>query len=112
MREPRGSFLASYPSEILNPESMPSARLMALGHKGVSEKNWQFPLWKHRLSASQAQAHQVSRPSKVPRLESFALRRYSCEGGALLYSIMGMFQVFCIRTRQPWPCAKQLSSQS
>ena len=70
MRELRESFLASYPSEILNPESMPSARLMALVHKSVSEKNLKFPLWKHRLSASQEQAHQVSRPSKVPRLES------------------------------------------
>ena len=70
MREFRESFLASYPSEILNPESMPSARLMALVHKGVSERNLKFPLWKHRLSASQEQAHQVSRPSKVPRLES------------------------------------------
>ena len=111
MRELRESVLASYPSELLNPESMPSARLMALVHKGVSEKNLKFPLWKHRLSASQEQAHQVSRPSKVPRLESLLFDDIPAKEVPSVLN-HGYVQVFCICTRQPWPCAKRLISQS
>ena len=101
MRELRESFLASYPSEILNPESMPSARLMALVHKGVSEKTLKFPLWKHRLSASQEQAHQVSRPSKVPRLESLLFDDVPCQGGAFRTQSWVCFRYFASARDSP-----------
>ena len=66
----RESFLSAYPSELLSPEETPSSRLMALVYKGVQDKSLKWPHWRHRLSAAQEQAHQLQRPTKVPRLES------------------------------------------
>ncbi|CAE7578370.1 unnamed protein product [Symbiodinium sp. CCMP2592] len=65
----REDFLSSYPSELLSLEETPGSRLMALVYRGVSDKSLKWPQWKHRLSVAQEQAHQLSRPSKMPRLE-------------------------------------------
>eukprot|EP00439_Symbiodinium_sp_Y106_P012663 s3263_g1.t2 len=66
----RDDFLAAYPSELLSPEEMPGARLMALTYRAVADRSLKWPQWKHRLSVSQEQAHQLGRPAKMPRLES------------------------------------------
>ncbi|CAE7265839.1 unnamed protein product, partial [Symbiodinium necroappetens] len=66
----REDFLASYPSELLSPEDTPGARIMGLVYRGVSDKSLKWPQWKHRLSVAQEQSHQLSRPAKMPRLES------------------------------------------
>ena len=66
----RDEFLAAYPSELLSPEETPGARLMALTYRAVADRSLKWPQWKHRLSVSQEQAHQLGRPAKMPRLES------------------------------------------
>ena len=91
MRELRESVLASYPSELLNPESMPSARLMALVHKGVSEKNLKFRFGntgclRLKNKPTRSPDHPKCRGSRVCSSMIFLPRR------CLPYSIMGMYR--------------------
>ena len=72
MRELRESVLASYPSELLNPESMPSARLMALVHKGGEREELE-------VSALETQVVCVSRtsPPGLQTIQSAAAREFA-----------------------------------
>ena len=63
-------FRASYPSEPLSAECMPSARLLALVAKQLQDKHWRYVPWKYRLSEEQQEKQSMTRPAKAPRLES------------------------------------------
>ena len=63
-------FKSRYPSETLGPESMPGPRLLALVAKQVQDHHWRYVPWKWRLSEEQHDMSAMSRPAKVPRLDS------------------------------------------
>ena len=70
VRSFRDRFEKSYPSEILDSESMPSSRLLALAHRYVKNKEWQWIPWAWRMSQAQLDASQLQRPSKLPKLDN------------------------------------------
>ncbi len=66
----RQAFEKAYPSEVLDSDNMPSARLLALIQKNVTSGAWTWVPWKHRMSQAQADNINSSRPAKIPRLET------------------------------------------
>ena len=68
------AFEKNYPSEILDQDSLPGPRLMALTHSQLQKKEWRFIPWRYRLSCSQHDMQQSSRPHKIQRLESLAVQ--------------------------------------
>ena len=65
----KSAFEISYPSESLEPEFMPSTRLLSHVHKMVASKDLAFVPWKFRMSVKLHEEHQSSRPAKKARLE-------------------------------------------
>ena len=63
------AFEISYPSEALEPEFMPSTRLLSHVHKMVASKDLAFVPWKFRMSVKLHEEHQSLRPAKKARLE-------------------------------------------
>ena len=68
-RATKSAFEISYPSESLEPEFMPSTRLLSHVHKMVASKDLAFVPWKFRMSVKLHEEHQSSRPAKNARLE-------------------------------------------
>ena len=65
----RRQFESSYPGEVLDNDSFPGNRMMALASKLSQAGEMRWIAWKHRLSKSQEEAIALKRPAKVPRLE-------------------------------------------
>ena len=65
----KSAFETSYPSESLEPEFMPSTRLLSHVRKMVASKDLAFVPWKFILSVGLHNNHQSSRPAKKARLE-------------------------------------------
>ena len=63
----RSAFEISYPGESLEPEFMPSTRLLSHVHKMVASKDLAFVPWKFRMSVKLHEEHQSSRPAKKAR---------------------------------------------
>ena len=65
----RRAFESSYPGEVVDNDSMPGARMMALATKLSQPGEMRWIAWKHRLSKAQEESQALKRPAKVPRLE-------------------------------------------
>ena len=63
------AFEISYPSEALEPEFMPSTRLLSHVRKMVASKDLAFVPWKFSMSVKLHEEHQSLRPAKKARLE-------------------------------------------
>ena len=70
VKELQPHFEASYPSEILDADNLPSARLLALVYKSVTTGVLKWVPWKMRMSQAQAEGLALARPEKLPRLDS------------------------------------------
>lgn len=73
IQDMKSKFLAAYPSELLNNDSMPSTRLLSLVHSQLQKKHWVWVPWKLRLSVSRAEDLQGQRQQKAPKLEGLSL---------------------------------------
>ena len=131
-------FKSRYPSETLGPESMPGPRLLALVAKQVQDHHWRYVPWKWRLSEEQHDMSAMSRPAKVPRLDSLlfdeiperevhiasmgkglvhelltlqATAIAMC-GGAHLHSLKEMIRLFMARLYERYPADSHLRSPS
>ena len=63
------AFSSKYPSEILDSDSMPGPRMLALLKKN-SSVGWRFVPWKYRLSCKMHDERELAtRPKKVARME-------------------------------------------
>ncbi|CAE7036464.1 unnamed protein product [Symbiodinium sp. CCMP2592] len=65
----RRRFEEDYPTELLDAESFPSARLLALTNKMLSEKEVRWIPWKYRLSARAQEDSLLIRPKKQARFD-------------------------------------------
>ncbi|CAE7366635.1 unnamed protein product [Symbiodinium sp. CCMP2592] len=65
----RKRFEEDYPTELLDAESFPSARLLALTNKMLSEKEVRWIPWKYRLSARAQEDSLLIRPKKQARFD-------------------------------------------
>ncbi|CAL1162910.1 unnamed protein product [Cladocopium goreaui] len=66
-------FLASYPSELVNHDTMPSTRLLSLVHHQLGKKQWAWIPWKYRLTMAKSEEVASQRQSKIPKLEVASL---------------------------------------
>ena len=69
----RSTFLANYPSELLNPDVMPSTRLLSLVYDQLQKKNWKWIPWRYRMSVSKAEEISGQRAQKLPKIEGMTL---------------------------------------
>lgn len=65
----KSKFLASYPSELVNHDTMPSTRLLSLTHHQLVQKQWSWIPWKYRLTLAKADEVTSQRQAKMPKLE-------------------------------------------
>jgi len=65
----KSKFLTSYPSELVNHDTMPSTRLLSLIHHQLAKKQWAWVPWKYRLTLAKAEEVTAQRQSKMPKLE-------------------------------------------
>ena len=68
-------FAANFPSEVLTPETQPSARLLALAHQLHTKREYRWLPWKFRMSVSRSEEMSLHRSSKAPRLENIQLHQ-------------------------------------
>ena len=66
-------FLASYPSELVNHDTMPSTRLLSLVHHQLGKKQWAWIPWKYRLTMAKSEEVTSQRQTKMPKLEVASL---------------------------------------
>ena len=66
--ELRKRFEDDYPTEMLDNDSFPSSRLLALTSKMVADKEIRWLPWKFRLSAKAQDDNLLIRPKKLPRI--------------------------------------------
>ena len=64
----REDFENAYPTELLDTDTFPSARVLALAQKIYTSKEIRWIPWKFRISARAQDDHLLMRPKKVPRL--------------------------------------------
>ena len=65
----KSKFLASYPSELINHDTMPSTRLLSLTHHQLTKKQWSWIPWKYRLTLTKSDEITSQRQAKMPKLE-------------------------------------------
>ena len=70
--ELRKRFEDDYPTELLDSDSFPSSRLLALTSKMVADKEIRWLPWKFRLSAKAQDDTLLIRPKKLPRLSELS----------------------------------------
>ena len=70
--ELRKRFEDDYPTELLDSDSFPSSRLLALTSKMVADKEIRWLPWKFRLSAKAQEDNLLIRPKKLPRLSELS----------------------------------------
>ncbi|CAE7304798.1 unnamed protein product [Symbiodinium sp. KB8] len=68
----RRRFEEDYPTELLDSESFPSARLLALTSKMISDREIRWLPWKFRLSSKSQEDSMLLRPKKQPRLSELS----------------------------------------
>ncbi|OLP97305.1 hypothetical protein AK812_SmicGene20396 [Symbiodinium microadriaticum] len=61
-----------YPTELLDSDTFPSSRLLALTSKMVADKEIRWLPWKFRLSAKAQDDSLLIRPKKLPRLSELS----------------------------------------
>ena len=69
----KSKFLANYPSELLNQDTMPSTRLLSLVYHQIQKKRWSWIPWKYRLTVAKSEEVSSQRQSKLPKLEVASL---------------------------------------
>ena len=69
----KAKFLASYPSELVNHDTMPSTRLLSLVHHQLLKKQWAWIPRKYRLTMAKADEISSQRQTKMPKLEVASL---------------------------------------
>ncbi|CAE7784972.1 Gapdh [Symbiodinium sp. CCMP2592] len=65
----RDAFFEQYPSELLDPELMPSIRLLSHVYKQSCTKEFAFVPWKFRMSVKLHEEQQMAKPAKRARSE-------------------------------------------
>ena len=70
----KSKFLANYPSELLNQDTMPSTRLLSLVYHQIQKKRWSWIPWKYRLTVAKSEEVSSQRQAKLPKLEVASLR--------------------------------------
>ena len=73
IRELRDNFERQYPGELLDPDLMPSSRMLALTYQQLQRKEWKWIAWKYRLSAKLQDESSMIRARKAARSELTAL---------------------------------------
>ena len=68
----RRRFEEDYPTELLDSESFPSSRLLALTSKMIADKEIRWLPWKFRLSSKSQDDNLLLRPKKQPRLSELS----------------------------------------
>lgn len=68
-------FLSNYPSEVVTPETQPSAPLLALAHQLCQKKEFKWLPWKFSMSVARSEEMSIARASKAPRLENVQLHQ-------------------------------------
>ena len=68
-------FVTNFPSEVLTPDTQPSARLLALAHQLHLKKEYKWLPWKFRMSVSRSEEMNLHRAAKAPRLENIQLHQ-------------------------------------
>ena len=70
--KPREDFESSYPTELLDQDSFPSSRLLALASRIQTSTEVRWIPWKFRLSSRAQDDHLLLRPKKTPRLSQLS----------------------------------------
>ena len=73
LSEMKRQFLANYPSEVLNPSTLPSLRLISLAAHQEARSEYKWIAWKHRMTEEKASELLIARPHKQPKLEMLGL---------------------------------------
>ena len=73
IRELRDNFERQYPGELLDPDLMPSSRMLALTYQQLQWKEWKWIPWKYRLSAKLQDESSMIRARKAARTDLSAL---------------------------------------
>ena len=73
IRELRDNFERQYPGELLDPDLMPSSRMLALTYQQLQRKDWKWIPWKYRLSAKLQDETSLLRARKAARTDLAAL---------------------------------------
>ncbi|CAE7466489.1 unnamed protein product, partial [Symbiodinium sp. KB8] len=68
----RRRFEEDYPTELLDSESFPSSRLLALTSKMIADREIRWLPWKFRLSSKSQDDNLLLRPKKQPRLSELS----------------------------------------
>ena len=73
IRELRDNFERQYPGELLDPDLMPSSRMLALTYQQLQRKDWKWIPWKYRLSAKLQDETSLIRARKAARTDLASL---------------------------------------
>ena len=66
-------FLEDYPSEVISPETMPSARLISLADQQQQRGEHRWIPWKYRMTQSKMDDMVMYQKQKIPKLEGIQL---------------------------------------
>ncbi|CAE7210922.1 unnamed protein product [Symbiodinium sp. CCMP2592] len=69
VNEMKDAFFEQYPSELLDPDLMPSIRLLSHVYKQSCSKEFAFVPWKFRMSVKLHEEQQMAKPAKRARSE-------------------------------------------
>ena len=73
INELKTKFLQDYPSEVLQPQNMPSTRLLSLAAQQQKKGDHRWIPWKFRISQDRLEEMAITRPSKQVKLEGLGL---------------------------------------
>ena len=73
IHELKTKFLQDYPSEVLQPQNMPSTRLLSLAAQQQKKGDHRWIPWKFRISQDRLEEMAISRPTKQVKLEGLGL---------------------------------------
>ena len=73
INELKKKYLQDYPSEVIQPQNMPSARLLSLAAQQHNKGDYRWIAWKFRISQDRLEELAMSRPSKQARLEALGI---------------------------------------
>ena len=73
INELKTKFLQDYPSEVLQPQNMPSTRLLSLAAQQQKKGDHRWIPWKFRISQDRLEEMAISRPTKQVKLEGLGL---------------------------------------
>ena len=73
INELKKKYLQDYPSEVLQPQNMPSTRLLSLAVQQHKKGDYRWIAWKFRISQDRLEEMAMARPNKQARLEALGL---------------------------------------